>query len=35
VEVILSSGDPAELEGLLKSLRARTDLVQFAGRVEP
>jgi anti-sigma factor RsiW len=35
VEVILSSGDPAELEGLLKTLRARTDLVRFAERVEP
>ncbi len=35
VEVILSSGDPAGLEGLLKTLRARTDLVRFAERVEP
>lgn len=35
VEVLLPSGDPAELEGLLKTLRARTDLVRFAGRVEP
>jgi hypothetical protein len=35
VEVILSSGDPAELDGLLKSLRVRTDLVRFAERVEP
>lgn len=35
VEVILPSGDPAALDGLLKSLRARTDLVRFAERVEP
>lgn len=35
VEVILPSGDPAELDELLQTLRARTDLVRFAGRGEP
>ena len=35
VEVVLSSGDPAELEGLLKTLQARSDLVRFAERGEP
>jgi hypothetical protein len=35
VEVILSSENAGELDGLLRSLRARTDLVRFAERVEP